>query len=100
MKTLMISEDIVPIGEFKVQAAKVLRQLRDSGRPIVITQNGRPAAVLITPEEFDRLTDTESLQSDNRATVRDIPVSDEELDAFARQVRRRRAAERARIDED
>jgi prevent-host-death family protein len=53
MKPLQLSEDILPIGEFKTHASRVLRKLQESQRPVVITQNGRPAAVLITPEEFD-----------------------------------------------
>jgi prevent-host-death family protein len=55
MKSMQVSEDILPIGEFKTQASRVLRKLHKAQRPIVITQNGKPAAVLITPEEFDRL---------------------------------------------
>ena len=57
MKPLHLSGDILPLGEFKTQASRVLRQLHDSNRPVVITQNGRPAAVLISPEEFDRIQD-------------------------------------------
>jgi prevent-host-death family protein len=56
MKSLQVSEDILPIGMFKAHAAEVLRKLRTMQRPIVITQHGKPAAVLITPEEFDRMT--------------------------------------------
>jgi prevent-host-death family protein len=55
MNPLHIAEDIVPLGEFKTHAARVLRRVREAARPIVITQNGRPAAVLLAPEEFDRL---------------------------------------------
>ena len=55
MKSLHISEDILAIGEVKAQLSRVLRQLHETRRPIVVTQNGRPAAVLITPDEFDRL---------------------------------------------
>lgn len=55
MKSMQISEDILPIGEFKAQVSRVLRKLHEAQRPIVITQNGKPAAVLITPQEFDRL---------------------------------------------
>jgi prevent-host-death family protein len=55
MKPLQLSEDVLPIGELKSHASRVLRKLNDSQRPVVITQNGRPAAVLITPDEFDRL---------------------------------------------
>lgn len=57
MKTLHISEDILPLAKFKTQASEVLRRLHTAQRPIVITQNGKPTAVMITPEEFDRLTE-------------------------------------------
>ncbi len=53
MKSLQVAEDIIPVADFKVQASKYLKRLRDTHRPIVITQNGRPAAVIILPEEFD-----------------------------------------------
>jgi prevent-host-death family protein len=33
----------------------VVRRLREHRRPVVITQSGKPAAVLLSPEEFDRL---------------------------------------------
>jgi len=56
MKPISIQDDIIPIGELKGHAARVMRKLRDTGRPTVITQNGRPSAVLITPADFDRLT--------------------------------------------
>lgn len=55
MRSLQVAEDILPLGEFKTRASQVLRKLREVQRPIVITQNGKPSAVLITPEEFDRL---------------------------------------------
>jgi prevent-host-death family protein len=59
MKPLHLSEDIVPLGELETQASRVLQKLRASHRPVVITQNGRPAAVLITPEDFDRIRERE-----------------------------------------
>ena len=59
MKSTRFSEDVVPIGEFKAKAAAVLRRLREHRRPVVLTQNGRPAGVLISPEEFDRLAERE-----------------------------------------
>lgn len=87
MKQIHISEDIVPLGEFKSQASKLLRQLRETGRPVIITQNGRPSAVMITPEEFDRLIERDYYQKDHRATVRNVPVDDELLDAFEQRQR-------------
>ena len=58
MKALLVSEDILPLAEFKAHASEVFRKLRQSQRPLVITQNGRATAVLLTPEAFDRLTET------------------------------------------
>jgi prevent-host-death family protein len=56
MKPLQISEDIVPIADFKAHLSEVVRGLRQRRRPLVITQHGKPAAVLLSPEEFDALT--------------------------------------------
>jgi prevent-host-death family protein len=55
MKPLHVSEDILPIADFKARASEVVGQLREHRRPVVITQSGKPAAVLLSPEEFDRL---------------------------------------------
>ena len=54
--SLQIAEDIVPIGEFKAHLSERIRALRGRGRPLVVTQNGKAAAVLMAPEAFDRLT--------------------------------------------
>jgi len=55
MKEVHVFDGIVPLGEFKAQAAKLLKRLGESGEPMVITQNGRPAGVLVSPREFDRI---------------------------------------------
>ena len=56
MKKLTISKDIVPVAEFKTSISKYLKSLKETGHPVIITQNGRPAGVLITPAEYDNLT--------------------------------------------
>ena len=55
MKEVQISDGIVPLGEFKAQAAKLLKRIGESGQPMVITQNGRPTGVLMSPQEYDRM---------------------------------------------
>jgi prevent-host-death family protein len=55
MRAIRVSEDIVPVSEFKAQAADWLKRVADSGQPVVITQNGKAAGVLLSPSEFDRL---------------------------------------------
>ncbi|MCK5681153.1 type II toxin-antitoxin system Phd/YefM family antitoxin [bacterium] len=55
MNNLNVSDDIIPIGEFKINLSKCLKNLQNTGHPLVITQNGRPAGVLISPSEYDNL---------------------------------------------
>jgi prevent-host-death family protein len=59
MRAIKVAEDIVPVGEFKAQAARWLRRAAETGQPVVITQNGKPAGVLVSPTEYDRLTERE-----------------------------------------
>lgn len=86
MDLLHISEDIVPLGEFKSHASQVLRRVREAGRPIVITQNGRPAAVLLAPEAFDRLVDrrklTAAAEPDLTESSTESIVADEDLESL------------------
>ena len=39
MKAINLTHDVVPVSEFKAQAADLLRRLAETGQPIVITQN-------------------------------------------------------------
>ncbi len=59
MRAIKVAEDIVPVGEFKGQAARWLRHTAETGHPVIITQNGKPAGVLVSPTEHDRLTERE-----------------------------------------
>jgi prevent-host-death family protein len=54
-KRIDVTEDIVPIGHFKTHASEHIRNIHRTGRPMIITQNGRAAAVVLTPEEFEEL---------------------------------------------
>jgi prevent-host-death family protein len=57
MKPLSISQNIVSLSDFKNKASKLLHEIQSSRRPLVITQNGKAAAVLISPSDFDLLTE-------------------------------------------
>lgn len=56
MKALR-ADEVVPLAEFKTHASQVINQVRTSGRPVLITQHGRGAAVLIPVAEYDRLNE-------------------------------------------
>ncbi|MCK4543129.1 MAG: type II toxin-antitoxin system Phd/YefM family antitoxin [Spirochaetales bacterium] len=67
MRNLHISKDIVPIGEFKSGLSKWIKNIQKTGHPVIITQNGRPAGVLLSPIEYDELIHNKSfIDSVNR----------------------------------
>ncbi len=55
MKPISITNDIVPIAEFKAGISRWFNSLRNSGHPLIITQNGKPAGVLLSPSDYDEL---------------------------------------------
>jgi len=46
--------DIVPITDLRQDAAAVLARVRKSAQPVVITQRGRAAAVMVSAESYER----------------------------------------------
>ena len=57
MRPLRVSEDIVPVSQFKAEAAEWLKRCAATGQAVVITQNGKPAGVLVSPSVFDELSE-------------------------------------------
>ena len=55
MKTISVTNDIVPIAEFKTGISKWFKSLKATGHPLIITQNGKPAGVLLSPGDYDDL---------------------------------------------
>ena len=46
--------NILPVSDLRQDAAKVLKKLRDNQEPIIITQRGRAAAVIIGVEAYEK----------------------------------------------
>lgn len=49
-----ITEDIKTVSDLKKKTGDVFKQLHRTGRPIIVTVNGKPDAVLINVEVFER----------------------------------------------
>ncbi len=45
--------NIIPVSDLRQDAAKVLKRIRESREPVVITQRGRAAAVILSVEAFE-----------------------------------------------
>jgi prevent-host-death family protein len=55
-RTFQTAEDIIPIAELKANMSEIVRGLDDRPRPLVVTLNGKPAAVVMSPREYDLLS--------------------------------------------
>ena len=58
MSTRHISKDIKPVTYLKARASDLLKQINETHRPVVITQNGEPRAVLQDPESYENMRNT------------------------------------------
>ena len=84
MRPINISQNIVSLSNFKNKASKMLHEIQSSHRPLVITQNGKAAAVLISPSDFDLLTEQVQFVDAVQSGLADVQngrlLPDEDLD--------------------
>ena len=50
-----IKADIKPVTFLKSKAADLLKQINETRRPVIITQNGEPRAVLQDPKSYENM---------------------------------------------
>lgn len=55
MQRVVLDQDVKPISEFRANAASLVQQVQRTRRPLVITQQGRSAAVLLDVSEYEKL---------------------------------------------
>jgi prevent-host-death family protein len=48
-------EDIQTLSEFKKNASKLIKQVRETKRPLVLTVNGKPAVVIHDPAMYQSI---------------------------------------------
>ncbi len=73
MHRLRLDQDIKPLSEFRANAASLVRQVRSTKRPLVLTQRGHSSAVIIDVAEYQRLVDALEL-------LRDIQTAERQLE--------------------
>jgi prevent-host-death family protein len=66
IRQVRLSRDIQPLSEFRAKTAKFVRHVQETGRPLVLTQHGRGAAVLLDIAEYERLVERSELADDVR----------------------------------
>lgn len=74
MPRVRLDEDILPVSEFRARAAELLEQIRSGRRPLVLTQRGHSAAVVLDVRDYESLVDELEL-------LRDIRIAEEQVAA-------------------
>lgn len=64
-----ITKDIQPLTTFRNNSVKMMQRLKKTKRPIIITINGKPEAVLQSAAEYQRLLDI-AAHADEKEAIR------------------------------
>lgn len=71
MTIIMVMSETLPLAEIKARLSEIVDLVEEQHERITLTRNGRPAAVIISPEDLEALEDTLDLLSNPKA-VREI----------------------------
>lgn len=53
---ISLTNDIEPLSEFRKKSADFVKRLKKEKQPIVLTQHGKSAAILLDVSEFERIS--------------------------------------------
>ena len=62
---------VVPVREFRAQLSELLSDVADRRDHVLVTRNGKPAAVLVPIDEYEALEETAEILSDP-AILKDV----------------------------
>ena len=94
-----LQEDIRPVTYLKNRAADLLKQVNETHRPVVITQNGVARAVLQDPQSYERLQRSIAMlkllaQGEAAAEKGDVADQDTVFSTIKAALKKRKAAAR------
>jgi prevent-host-death family protein len=72
MPRIALDADIHPVSDLRSNFSSLINQVHDTKRPIVITQHGRSAAVLLDVSEYERMVDKFELINDIEIATKQI----------------------------
>jgi prevent-host-death family protein len=55
MGKIDLVEDIRPLSEFRANTASLVQQVKKTGRPLVLTQHGKSAVVLLDVRQYQSM---------------------------------------------
>ena len=77
MNRIKLSEDIQPLSEFRSNIAFHFKNIKKTRRPLVITQNGKSAAIILDVSEYEAMIDKIEVLEDIRLAEKQIRAGKE-----------------------
>ena len=75
---LVMSDVTLPLAEIKKRLSEIVDGVEQRHDRVVLTRNGRPAAVILSPADLESLEETLEILSDPKA-MRDIRKAEAEI---------------------
>jgi antitoxin YefM len=72
MPRARLDEDVKPLSEFRANVSTLVQQVRRTKRPLVLTQRGHSAAVVLDVSEYEQLLEEVE-------TLRDIHLAERQI---------------------
>ena len=72
MQRLKIDQDIKPLSEVRTGIANFIKQVRDTKRPMIITQHGKGVAVLMDSSEYEAMQEKLELLTDVQTSLNQL----------------------------
>jgi antitoxin YefM len=64
MTRILVISETLPLSSVKTHLSELVDRVEDQHDRIVVTRNGKPAAVLISPDDLESLEETLAILSD------------------------------------
>jgi antitoxin YefM len=64
MTRMLVMSETLPLSSVKAHLSEIVDRVEDQHDRVVVTRNGKPAAVLVSPEDLESLEETLAILSD------------------------------------
>ena len=72
MRHIDLENDIKPLSEFRANAANFVKQVKDTKRPLILTQHGKSSAVLLDVAAYQAIIEKLELLQDIQLAERQL----------------------------
>lgn len=93
MERIQFDKDVKPISEFRANAPSLIAQVHRTKRPLLITQHGKSAAILLDVQEYEAILErleilTDISEADEEVTKKKFHSSEKALEMVRKKIRK------------